>query len=704
VLRSLRRIAGTIFGSGAAAGALVMTLLFALELSAAAGMQMMGVHDAALQHTIISRYGPGVLRQQAAILAFYLGLGALYGGLVAFSLRAWERARGRTRTRFRRWLLAALGTLLIQGWRLALAVIHYPQLFNDILYRHGGARAAIQVALTEHVPRLALDLAGWGALAILVLGPAATARGRKWLAGAISLRRVAMVATPVIAIAAILAIRARPSPAPVAADAPPNVLLIAVDSLRADRVGPGHEAVAPHLAALAQKSVRFEHAQITVPRTFPSWVTLLSGRWPHHHGIRHMFPDADERRRTWPLLPVKMKERGLRTVVVSDYSGEIFSRLDAGFEVADVPFFNAVTIAHQAGLNLHPALVPYSASRPGNALADSLASAPDNADPDRLADRAIEAIRAAAHQGPFFLTTFFSTPHFPYAAPDPWYRKFTDPSYRGPFRYEKPVAVLGNSDADLTAADVSQVRALYDGAVASVDAAIGRILDELERNGLASRTIVVLLADHGEGLYEEGRGMGHGEHLLGDYVTHIPLLVFDPVHKFPAHAVPGVVRDVDLAPTLAALTGAKIERADGVDLHALLAGEKSTLDLAAFSETGLWFVDNGPGFHPDERLPYPALPASVTVAPDDDVVLAPSLKEIVVVAKHRALRDDHWKLLYSPTRHGADWALYHLDDDFEERKNVATQYPNVFTPLREKLLGWMTEDGSAVENGFVVPR
>ena len=77
----------------------------------------------------------------------------------------------------------------------------------------------------------------------------------------------------------------------------PNMLVLAVDSLRADRVfAPDAARRFPTLAALARAGVRFREAHVTVPRTFPSFVTLLTGRYPHHHGIRHMFPSAAQRR------------------------------------------------------------------------------------------------------------------------------------------------------------------------------------------------------------------------------------------------------------------------------------------------------------------------------------------------------------------------------------------------------------------------
>jgi arylsulfatase A-like enzyme len=401
-----------------------------------------------------------------------------------------------------------------------------------------------------------------------------------------------------------------------------------------------------------------------------------------------------------------MAAAGYETAVVSDFSGEIFSRLDAGFALRRVPFFDMKVVLAQAGWNMHPALFPFVASSLGHRVFPALAAAAENADPDRLADEVIATLDDVSGHGPFFLTAFFSAPHFPYAAPDPYYRRFTSPDYRGPFRYHKPVAAFDKSDTVLNDADVKQVRGLYDGAVASVDDAIGRVLKALRSRGLDRDTIVVVLADHGENLFDTVHGMGHGEHLRGDAALHIPLVIYDPVHEFPAHTVPGLVRDIDLAPTLAALAGVPLgdqPAIDGVDLAPLLRAERDTLDLHAFAESELWLVSDGPGFGPEERLPYPALPQLVTVAPDDDIVINPAFEPLTLAARHRAVRTDRWKLLYIPTRNSVRIELYDVVADPMEKTDVALQHPDVVAQLRPELERYMTLDGSTLQAGFAVP-
>jgi arylsulfatase A-like enzyme len=447
--------------------------------------------------------------------------------------------------------------------------------------------------------------------------------------------------------------------------------------------------------------VRFREAHVTVPRTFPSFVTLLTGRYPHHHGIRHMFPSAAQRAAIGPSLPKTLRANGYRTSVISDYAGEIFSRTPMGFTHIDVPYFDMKTIVALRALQMHANVLPYATSELGRRVFQAVNAMPELSDPARLAKRAIAELDHASDQ-PFFLTVFFSAAHFPYASPDPYYRRYTSDDYEGPYRYQKPpLAPAPAGDADR-----KQIRALYDGAVAATDSAIGRILARLEDDGLAEDTIVVLLADHGENLYDyDDRGMGHGDHLRGSAGDHVPWIWIDRRHQLPAHDVPGEVRDVDFVPTLSALLGVKPPPNDGVDLAPLLRGQRGTLGLDVFQETELWFTANGPGFGPDERLPYPTVTGVTDLAADDDVFLRSEWQDTVVAAKHRALRTDHWKLLYRPTRAGVLWSLYDLDHDADERVDVLAQHQDVAARLRARLYAWMLQDTHLSLRGeFVVPR
>jgi arylsulfatase A-like enzyme len=447
-----------------------------------------------------------------------------------------------------------------------------------------------------------------------------------------------------------------------------------------------------------------------LPRTFPSWTTLLTGRYPQHHGIRSMFPRYEERTRDFDALPARLTDAGYTTVVTSDYAGDIFGRIDLGFGRAEVPSFDLSTLARERALERETPLLPFLVTSLGRDAFPALRSSNTAADPDVLAGDAVRLLtQLAPRPDPFFLTVFFSTVHFPYAAPDPWERAFTRPGYRGRFKYDKPITLgdgAGLAPAAVDAEDETQLRGLYDGAVASVDAAAARILAALHRLGRDGDTLVVITADHGETLYDGGHGEGHGDHLFGDEAVHVPLVIVDP--RRPGGRIErALVRDVDLAPTLYALTGTTPPAdLDGRSLVPALDGAPLASALA-FAETGLWFTRDIAALPPAWRLPYPAIGELLEAddAHGGQLVLASRFTALTRLAKHRMARDDQWKLLYLPTRQGPICQLFDTVADPLETRDVAAEHPEQVARLRTELLHWMLEDPTTtLLDGMVVPR
>jgi arylsulfatase A-like enzyme len=573
---------------------------------------------------------------------------------------------------------------------LARSVVEYPQLYSAHFYARGGVTRRMMVFLTEHVSSRALDL-GLAAVVVVFLGAALSLSDRVRLRAVVHrhARAVGLSLVALSAIAGVVVLVRRP--APVRAQTRPNVLIIAVDSLRADRIfAPNAATRVPTMAGLARDGVRFRQAYVSQARTFPSFVTLLTGRFPQHHGIRHEFPTSDARQAIGPSLVSALHAAGWRTGAVSDFAGEIFARVPLGLDDVDVAEFNLFSIVEEAILDSHVNVLPYAASRLGERVFPAMRAMAAFAEPEMLTDHAIAELDRLGGE-PFFLTVFFSAPHTPYASPAPYYRRFADPAYDGAFRYLKQPLPLVPS---LPPADARQVQALYDGALAAVDDSIARLLRRLEERGLAKNTIVVLLGDHGENLFDvPRRGLGHGDHLAGELANQIPLVIVDPTRALTPHDVGGIVRDVDLAPTLGALLGIAAPPGDGVDLAPLLRGEKDTLDLDAFAETGLWLLESGPGFSQRERLPYPPVWFATEAANDGDIFIPSKWDDAIVTAKHRSIRTTKWKLLYQPTPLGPHWRLFDVIADPAELADVAADHPAVVAELRPKLEDWIVADG-----------
>lgn len=704
----LGRFLRILFPRGTLVGALAFAGLFLYSVLTREGFSAFGIQDASIEKLVFGRFLGTVVSTQLQILGAYLAVGFVLGLGAGLVVRWAPRAFGRLGPR--RFLARVLSTaalvLVFHFLTLARGIAEYPQLYAESFYDRGGARADLQVFLTE-LPVWVFDAVRWllvaAAAALVCLGLWRDGLVAAWLRAVRSMRPLARRAW--IASTAALALGAAAFVVwPVRAKGDgPNVLFIAVDSLRADRLTPyGASRPTPAIDSLAKGGTTFERAYVSLPRTFPSWTTLLSGQWPHRHGIRHMFPTRAERTRMPKTFVHALAQSGYQTSVVADYAGDIFPRADYGFQRISAPYFAFPTLIGLRSFELHKQLLPYVANALGRRVFPVLRELAQNADPRELGDRAIAELRHLAPRGKFFLTVFFSATHFPYAAPSPYYRLYAKRDYRGAFKYQK-MHKLGRGER-LDATDIQQIQDLYDGTVRSVDDQLARIFATLDDLGLEKNTIVVLLSDHGEHLHESGLGMGHGEHFRGDAALRIPLIVRGPGIA-PGARVKSQVRDVDVVPTLSKLVGvAPLAPADGVDLAALWRGESADLGLDLYGETGLWFVDDGDEFFQKQRIPYPALTQLGRLDRDDEIVLNEKYADLVLVAKHRVLQTATHKLIYIPTRDGVRYELYDLVADPTQVRDVAAERPDLVRTLSAKLMKWMLATPGVVERrGFVVP-
>lgn len=269
-----------------------------------------------------------------------------------------------------------------------------------------------------------------------------------------------------------------------------NLLLVTLDTVRADHVGAwGYRASeTPNLDRLAAEGVRFAEAETPVPLTLPSHATILSGLLPPEHGLRN---NGFGR---FPQAPATL---------ATDLAA-------AGYRTG--AFIAAFVLDHRYGLDR--GFANYDDDIPRDAVAGL-----DARRPGRLVvDRALEWIDRGGSK-PFFAWVHLYDAHAPYASPEPFATRFAATP--------------------------------YDGGIAEDDAQLGRLLADLDRRGLAARTVVAVVGDHGEELGEHGE-LTHGL-LLYEPSLHVPLIVRAP-GVLPAGSVVGTpVSLVDLGPTLAGL-------------------------------------------------------------------------------------------------------------------------------------------------------
>ncbi|MCL4752008.1 MAG: sulfatase [Myxococcales bacterium] len=682
------------------AGAGYLALLSLLSLaSTLADERVQGVSAPVVRRLIATRFRGEVLDASLLALSTAIVLGLALGASAGLLLSLRDRLAGRPVRAAPRLAWPSLGVVAVTHallWAFDLA--SHPQAYAPSLYGGGGVRALLQIAVCDVLGPTGVvavaALAGLGFFAAPALRELRERRSRLWAAGGGAAVLVLLLGlSPELP--GGLGVRAAR-----AAGARPNVLVIAADSLRADRLEP---RVAPELSRLAQKGTLFERAYVSLPRTFPSWMSILSGKDPHHHGIRHMFPRREPRSLDVGSIPRRFAAAGYHTAVVSDFAGDIFRRCDFGFGRAVTPTFNVRELVRETIVGGQSPILPLLRSRPARRLLPTLRELHDTTDARALSADALAEIDAAGGK-PFFVVAFYSTTHFPYSAPAPHWSRFLDRSYRGPYRYGKSPAIFAEHQPG--EADVKAVRALYDGAVSAVDEAAASLLAGLARRGLSESTIVVVTADHGECLYEPGRGQGHGDHLFGDEASRVPLLVVDPRRR-GGHRIASVVRSVDIAPSLCELAAVECDAdMDGRSLVPALEG-KELPRRSAFAETGIWFTRQIPDVPPSLRLPYPDLTEVVEVdsGAGGELVARADLEPLLVTAKHRMVRDQRFKLVYAPTRSGVRWLLYDTEVDPLETRDVAREHPDVVERLSRELWQWMLLDrGMQREGDMLVPR
>jgi choline-sulfatase len=313
----------------------------------------------------------------------------------------------------------------------------------------------------------------------------------------------------------------------------PNVLLITIDTLRADAVGAyGNRSVStPWIDRLAAGGVRFTQARASAVVTLPSHATILSGMYPFHHGVREnagfRFPTQLD------TLATLLRARQYRTgAFVSAFPLDARFGLTRGFDVYDDRFpKNEGTTAFRV---------------PERAATDTVAAALEwirRDSPTTTAD-------ADGLTPPWLAWVHLYEPHFPYAPPEPYASRYA--------------------------------AAPYFGEVSAVDAALGPLLQPIFDARAGRDTLVVLTADHGESLGEHGE-MTHGLFAY-DATLRVPLIVFAP-HRLVARVVAEPVRHVDILPTILEVVGGAI--ATAVDGRSLLpiAGGAAAPPTATYFES-----------------------------------------------------------------------------------------------------------------------
>jgi arylsulfatase A-like enzyme len=305
-----------------------------------------------------------------------------------------------------------------------------------------------------------------------------------------------------------------------------NLVLVTVDSLRADAVGfAGDDSRTPELGRLADAGVVFENAFAHgnwTPFSFPSIL-----------GSRPVFAESDDiGLPDTPVLVETLQDAGIETGGFNAANGFLtdFWGYDRGFDVFE-PFIGGGDASrYQRYLAAHPTVYAWLqlATSPVRRLVHRLRRGTDSlpfTDTSRMLDverGASEFVRAA--DGPFFLWIHYMDTHTPYVPAPRHLREVSDDQFSTHRLLRAHLRTgLGRDVGEQT---LSDLRALYDGAVRQVDASIGRIREVLSEAGVADETALIVAGDHGEEFMEHGN-LAHYPKLY-DSLIHVPLLVSVP--------------------------------------------------------------------------------------------------------------------------------------------------------------------------------
>lgn len=359
----------------------------------------------------------------------------------------------------------------------------------------------------------------------------------------------------------------------------PNVLLISIDTLRADHLGCyGYERdTSPRIDALAREGVLFENALSSTSWTLPAHMTMLSGLPISVHGAceeRHFDRQDDHGQRIPPPLRGELVSSALRAAGYRTAGFYSWKYLDDSFG-----FDSGFDVWQRCGIDLysHPVLgVELARLRQTGeveAMRELAFAFRELIDPRRPSSPEVvgEATRwLDAHTGderPFFLFVHLFDVHDPYKPPKEFDR-FGDPAYAGPIDVKHAQLISERVYPGMPPEDLARLISLYDGGIAYVDDQVGKLLDHLDALGLAEDTLVILTSDHGEEFFEHGT-IGHRQHLYRESVA-VPLVLRQPGRLPAGKRVAETVGLIDLAPTILAATGTPPpHELPGVDLGAV---------------------------------------------------------------------------------------------------------------------------------------
>ncbi|MFC1677128.1 sulfatase [Planctomycetota bacterium] len=347
---------------------------------------------------------------------------------------------------------------------------------------------------------------------------------------------------------------------------PKNVLLIGIETLRADHVSclGYHRNTTPTLDKLARKGVVFSGAMATSSWTLPAVTSVFTSLYPGVHKTTGTQRRLSENITT---LTEILKENNYSTAAfVSNPTLDSPCGLSKGFQLYD-----DFSVRLDTSLNLFE---NNPLDNQGNYI--SMTSEPVN--------RPAISWLNKNHQKPFFMFVFYYDPHYDYVPPAPFDTAF-DPDYKG--RIDGCGIIREPRKSTRPAQrDLDHIIALYDGEILYTDGYIAELLEKFKELEILDDTLVVVFGDHGDEFYEHG-STGHG-HSLYKELIHIPLIFSWPTTIPQNKQIDAIVSQIDVMPTVLDYLGIKYDGfMQGDSLRPLIESQKEKLHNTVYAEVSI---------------------------------------------------------------------------------------------------------------------
>jgi iduronate 2-sulfatase len=385
----------------------------------------------------------------------------------------------------------------------------------------------------------------------------------------------------------------------IGADKKPNVLFIMADDLRCEVGCYGSPAITPNIDRLAKRSVQFDRAFCQQAVCNPSRSSLLTGcrpdtlrLWNNGTHFRELNPDVT-------TIPLWFKEHGY----VTRCTGKIFHNWHTK-EHGDPRSWSAPEFLHYANHGddkpevsgeLPPNLATLTPLKYGNTSLCESRDVPDEAYYDgQVANEAIRVLNEIKDK-PFFLALGMWKPHAPFNAPKKYWDLYdraklpplnpARPEGAPEIAFHKSTEILGPPDKQVppTPEQSAEIRHGYFANISYMDAQIGKVIDALEKLGLADNTIVIFISDHG---YHLGEHTLWGKTSNFEFDAHVPFLISDcGIKNTRGMKTKSLVESLDLFPTLVDLCGLpKPAQIEGTSLAPILRDVNATIRPAAYTQ------------------------------------------------------------------------------------------------------------------------